>query len=154
MTSPYYFINKEGRLQRKGSFLTGRSFITRVYRGFISVKEKSRFLQLANVNLPLRISQRHIQLTFEIIAESKRQYEKQFDGTFYVLILPGASMQYRYVAQLVDLLEADQIDVLYFSPPGDFNQYIIDNEVHFNMKLNKFLSEQIAEYLNRKTYTK
>src|SRR3989338_9661890 len=82
--TPYYRLNEEGSLERKGSFRTGRVLITRLYL-FLG---RSSFLKLINFDFPLKHSDRDIRLIAEIIKESRNQYLKQFHGKFYLLIHP------------------------------------------------------------------
>ncbi|MHA2131433.1 MAG: hypothetical protein ACW99L_15825 [Promethearchaeota archaeon] len=145
--SPFYYLDKNGQLQRKGSFHSGRPTKTKIYRVFLRVKEKSNFLKLIDLNFPLKISESDVRLTYEILAESKKRYEEKFNGTFFVLIHP-LPHQDENTKHLIKLLEENNINILDY-PIENPDQYEIlpgvDN--HPNAKFNKFLSDKLIPEL-------
>ena len=143
---PYYRMNKDGRLERRGSFVTGRPLITRIYKFFDILKYKSAFLRLVNFSLPIRVSRQDIRLTAEIIKEARRQYERQFRGKFYVLIYPLEKEDER-VKKLRSILELSGITVLYYPLEGE--EYVINGDYHPNARLNEFLTNSLVRDLSR-----
>ena len=151
-TSPYYFLDGNGKLQRDGSFITGRGIITSVYILFSTLKSKSSFLRLINLNLPPRFSKKDVLLTYEIIARSKSLYEEQFNGTFYVLIHPyhlDTPQNKKVLNILTNLFEKNNITALdYSSMIPDLEGYRIPIDGHPNVELNRLVSDRLIEDLN------
>jgi hypothetical protein len=145
---PYYHLDKKGILHRDGSFETGRPITTKIYQNFLKFKEKSVFLKFFDINLPLTESKKDVQLTYKIIAESKRLYEQQFNGTFYVVIHP-LSIHSEQENYLIDLLKKNNITVLYYSIDNKNGEYEIAGDVHPNARLNEILAPMIANDLNK-----
>jgi hypothetical protein len=141
--APFYYLDNTGTLQRKGSFISGRPVKTKIYRIFLKVKDKSNFLKLIGLHFPIKISDKDIRLTYEIIAHSKKRYEEQFNGTFYVLIHP--SYMDENAEKLISLLETNNVDVLNYHIENYQvrRQYVIPGDGHPNAKLNIFLSEKL-----------
>lgn len=94
---PYYALEPDGRLVRKGTFTTGRPAVAFMYR----VLGASQILKRFHLSLPLRTTERHILLTCRIIQEAGKLFREQFDdGGFLVLIYPGTTYADRIAACL------------------------------------------------------
>lgn len=143
--SPYYYLDENDVLKRKGSFDSGRPFISLLYEKFLNLKEKSNFLKLINLNLPLIISDRHIYLTYQIIEESNRLYESQFNSTFYVVLHPSYFTP-EYKLKLIELFKKNGINYLDYST-RKYRKYTIPNDGHPTYKLNKFFSDDLVKDL-------
>ena len=145
--SPYYRLNKGGSLERRGSFARGRPIVISVYRFLDKLKQKSKFCKLIDITLPLSISERDVVLTLEIIKESKKQYENQFDGKFYVLMNPFEDRGDSYIKEFTRLLEENGIQIIYY-PLKIGWEYVIYGDGHPNAKQNEFLVNNLIRDLN------
>ena len=80
-----YVLNSGGQLVREGDFATGRPFLTLFY----ACVEASNIVKYFRLRLPIRYSEADYQLAAEIIAESRRRLDKEFElKNFYVIIAP------------------------------------------------------------------
>lgn len=147
--SPYYYLERNGRLCRRGSFTTGRPLITALYKVFLGLKKRLSFLKIIDLNLPFRISKNDIRLTSEIIAESKRLYEQQFDGAFYVIIHPLLADS-KVCDPLIAFLKKKNIRVLAYEPIRDSGGYCFTSDGHPNGKLNNILAKKLAKDVKMK----
>jgi hypothetical protein len=93
---PYYYLN-DNELKRDGSFWTGRHLLTRFYRAI----SQSAFIDLFDIDIPWRISDRHIDLFGAVMAESKSAFLEQFpNGRMLVVIGPNSKLASRAVQEL------------------------------------------------------
>jgi hypothetical protein len=144
---PYYHLNKQGALERKGSFRTGRPLTTFLRELFVLVKKESNFLKWINLDLPPKLSKQDMLLTCKIIGRAKEKYEQQFKGRFCVVMHPLREYQ-QYKEELKGLLEKEGVEVL--DPPVEDRpegKYTIPGDGHPNAALNGFLSAKLARDL-------
>jgi len=142
---PYYYLDKNNELQRKGSFKTGRPIITKIYQ----ILGKSNFVKYFEINLPPH-KEKHVYLIYKIIEKSKELYEEKFNGTFYVLRHPLYNNN-KESEELKKLLEENHIQVLEYNinTTNNYKEYKIPEDNHPNAKLNKLLAEKIAQDINK-----
>jgi hypothetical protein len=82
--APYYEMNA-GQLERKKMFKNGRFWQSYFYESVY----QSNIVKYFELDFPLKLKEEHIQLVVEMIAASKKEYQKQFPGNeFYVVIYP------------------------------------------------------------------
>jgi hypothetical protein len=83
---PYYALDSNDRLVRKGDLVSDRPMLTILYAA-VGVTQTAKYF---NIRLP-RIRDEHIRLTVRVIEESARAFKEEFDSdAFYVLIYPEA----------------------------------------------------------------
>ena len=83
----YYEWNGKQSLVRRGNFTTGRPWVTAIY----NILKHSRILRLVNVDFPLRITDKHLDLVGLTIQKMNDRIAKMYPhGSFYVLIEPGS----------------------------------------------------------------
>jgi len=146
---PYYRLDKDGVVQRDGSFKTGRALITYFYYFLYAMVDKSNFCHLINFSLSSKLTLKDIQLTVEIIKKAKQLYEEQFNGKFYVLIYPFDENRDPYLNEFVSLLKENGIAVLNFPlPKNEKSDYVIKHDGHPNAKLNEYLTDNLVQVLN------
>ena len=107
---PYYKM-QDGSVKRSGIFADGRPFTSRFYEWLWHWP----LIRQTNLNLPLSLSNEDLQLGVDIVAESKRQYEKQFgSGSFYVVIFPTAWENFPQdrLDTVLAMLESSGIEVI------------------------------------------
>jgi hypothetical protein len=122
---PYYVIEGDGTLTRRGSFATGRPWIQLTYR----LLGPSRLLSRFGVDFPVRTTSQHLELLVRIIEEARSQYVAKFPGDrFYVLIYPGSKV----LVKILPMLEAKHIAFLDYSRLFDKTQseYWIQGDGH------------------------
>lgn len=138
---PYYFLDKNQQVVRKGNFLSERTLQTYIYQTANTIRKKSPFLQLLNVSLP--ISHDDILLMYKTITKSQLLYEQQFHGRFIVLIHPF-SVQTKESMELIQLLEANNIEVIQYKMHDALSTYKISGDGHANKKMNQELASYMA----------
>ncbi len=82
---PYYALNPDGQLERRGNFVSGRPVLAVVY-AVLGLSQTARYF---NLQLP-RLTDDHYELTARILAAAAHQFEAQFGpgNPVYVLIYP------------------------------------------------------------------
>ena len=86
---PYYRVAGGGQLVRDGNFTTGRPLTASLYW----LLGKSAICRYFRVNLPSRVTDRHIDLTCMIVKEAKTEFARRFDSQgFFVLFYPGSTV--------------------------------------------------------------
>ena len=144
--SPCYYLSQDGQLQRKGLFETGRPIISALYRIYDKLKSKSFFLKLINLNFPVKITKQHIELTCEIINQSKKEYEKQFNGIFYVSIDP-LYQEEKLTNQVAKILKEKGVKLLRYPAIGNGKRFLIADDGHYNAAYNRLISEKLVNAL-------
>ena len=82
--SPYYVVNKNGKLTRIGNFNTARPYLYRLYHDFLLRSETLRFFR---ADFPLTIGTKHIATSARVIEEAYKTYKRIFgNDKFYVVI--------------------------------------------------------------------
>lgn len=82
---PYFTLDAHFNLVRKGSFASGRPFVSRLYL----LLGKSHFMKYFKIGFPVSITEKHYELTSRIITEARNEFMKKFsDSRFYVVIYP------------------------------------------------------------------
>ncbi len=126
---PYYYL-EDGELKRDGSFWTGRHLQSRFYRAI----SQSAFVDLFDIDFPLSISNRHLELFGAVLHEAKKEFKKQYPkGQFLVVIGPNSTL----AKEVTEVLEAQNVKVLDLSALLDKEdkQYKIHwTEAHPNNK--------------------
>lgn len=93
---PYYTLSTDGKLVRRGNFVTGRPMLSLLYK----VLGASQIATYYNINLHGKIKDYHIQLTARIIEESRNMYRQAFQNdNFYVLFYPGTKHGLRMIPE-------------------------------------------------------
>jgi hypothetical protein len=82
--SPYYYM-KDGKIVRNKMFKDGRPIISTIYENLY----QSNIVKYFKLDFPLSLNDSHYDLVTEMIAESKREYQRQFgNDEFYVVLYP------------------------------------------------------------------
>ena len=93
---PYYYLNGK-ELKHDGSFWTGRHLLTRFYRAI----SQSAFIDLFDIDIPWRISDRHMELFGAVMHESKSAFMQQFpNARMLVVIGPNSKLASRATQEL------------------------------------------------------
>ena len=120
MNSPYYESTPGGELIRNGSFKTGRPVLTTFYR----LLAKSAILEALKIDLPLRVTQHHLDTTATAVREIKDTFERHFPGgQFFVVLYPGQTMTPRLRPELdkLGIRYLDYSDLLNVDDPVNFH---------------------------------
>ena len=145
--SPYYAIDHNGKLIRKGNFTSGRPTLSLIY----NIMRKSRIVNFFRINLPLCITDAHIRLTAGITEESYKTFKEKFKSDdFYVIFYPWASS--RYAKRMMPYLRRAGIKYLDYSTGlvkgEDHRKYLISmHDGHPGPMLNKIVAERIFQDL-------
>ena len=145
---PFYDLDKNKEIIRKGDFISDRTLLSFLYRNYTDLRNNSPFLQLLNLNFPVRIRNRDIFLIYKLIEKSKRLYEEQFSGTFYVLIHPLTEYN-NNVVKLIRLLVDHHIPVLQYPLDPTSKEYRIIGDEHPNEKTNQLLSVYMSSVFTK-----
>ena len=138
---PYFTLNGDGSVTRDGNFTTGRPVQSFVYR----LLGYSNLLRYFKVEIPISISNDHLQLTSALIVESAHRFARMFAASeFWVVFYPGS----RYAASLIPSLQANGILTLDYSDADSLvhGEYIIDDaDPHPSARANRVLAKRIVE---------
>jgi hypothetical protein len=140
---PYYTLDHGGNLVRRGSFASGRRFVTALYRRIIANRWLNRLL--ARRDFP-PVTDRDVYLTCRIIGASRDEFRQQFKSDdFYVVIFSGG----RHVSTLTAYLRAMGIKYLDYHDRPEFGraEYRIKNDNHPAPVAYKLLADCIARDL-------
>src|SRR6185295_13697016 len=78
----------DGTFVRDGSFAEARPWQTRLYQFWYN----QRVLRYLGIELPLRTTSQHLDLTAAVLGEVAKRFKEHFPGSeFYVVIYPGSS---------------------------------------------------------------
>ena len=141
--APYYVLERN-QLIRKGSFNTGRNLTNRIYSFFA----KSQILKYFQIDLPPFTTRNDVELTCNIIAESRKRFNEKFknDG-FYVLFYPGS----RYASRMFPCLQQHQVKYLDYSrlfDPRGKDLVISKNDPHPSSLAYRRLASQLVQDLD------
>ncbi len=136
--TPYYNI-KNGEISNKVSFIEGRPILSYFY----FLLDNSNTLEYFNINFPLKITNKHYELTASVIKESYTSYLQHFgQNDFYIVIYPGHS------DKIIDYLKDTKIKVLNYKNLFESNdqfQIYPPYETHPNARAFELLSKKINE---------
>jgi hypothetical protein len=141
-TAPFYRPGRDGALVRQGTLTTGRPITSILY----SILGSSQVLKRLHVDVPLTISERHIDLTARILAASEERFRQQFGkGRFVVVIYPGSI----HAVRLGRALERHGVEFLDYSALFDAADpvYAIPNDWHPSPRAHRRLAEQLVRDL-------
>lgn len=153
--SPYYLLDEDNILAKSGSFNSDRKVISAIYMIYGIIKERSNFLRLINLEFPLITTDYHITLNKEILKKSKMLYEKQFNGTLYLLVHPlNSYTRSKQSTKLLEELRKEGLIILDYNI-SDRNEYKISipGDYHPNGELNKILSKKLSDDLKKRYKT-
>jgi hypothetical protein len=138
-TAPHYALEADGRLVRRGDFNRGRAATALLY----SLLGRSRTLERIGVDVPLRITDGHVELTAAIVARSRELFHERFGPQrFVVVAFPGSTLTTRLGAALerrgVELL--DYTGLLDHERPG----YKIPHDGHPTELTHRRIAERLV----------
>lgn len=138
-STPYYDLDKEGILVRKGSFSSGRYLKTKFY----FYLGKSKILQLANIDLPLKFNEEHYKSVASIINESAKLYSQKFkNSNYYVLVFPGSENE------IIKYLD-NRIKILDYSKLFGMDEYRLSKfDLHPTPKGYKIITNRLIDDIN------
>lgn len=135
---PFYTIDSQDNLIRKGSFSSGRPIISRFYK----VLGRSYFMKYFNVQFPLRITDRHYKLTAKIIEESRDEFRRKFASeNFYVVIYPNKRTEKKIIPYF------EKMSIKYFDYSNLFDpsgSYIFKGDGHPSPKAYRAIAERLS----------
>lgn len=139
---PYFRLEPDARLVQRGSFVSGRPWL-QIWFDFMSLSQVLRYF---NVDLPLRISDDHLELVAALIDESRKHYQTQFGSDrFYVLLYPQATVLPRLKPHL------DRRGLRYFDYTNMFDTetrpVVIEGDGHPTPLAYRLVAERLARDL-------
>jgi hypothetical protein len=141
-STPNYVLDSSGVPLRRGTLTTGRPLTSLLY----SVLGRSQTLAYLGVDIPPRITERHIDLTARILARSAELFRAGFGaGRFAVVIFPGSAHAEPLAAALgrLDVEFLDYSGLLDYGDP----RYFIAEDWHPSPLTHRILAERIVEDL-------
>ena len=145
--SPYYYL-KNGKIVRKKMFKDGRPIISTIYENIY----QSNIVKYFQLDFPLSLNDTHFDLVTEMIAESKRCYEKQFgNDEFYVVLYPN---YVEYTEEQLNtfkrFLKKKDIKFVDLTKVINYNvRYTLGGDPHPNANTNKLLSNSLLNEMKK-----
>lgn len=140
---PYFFLDDEKKLHQAGTFKTGRKWKTLFYK----VLTNSAIVDILDLEIPFSISDDDFKLAAIVIKESKKEFEKNFPGSkFVVLFCPGSKCS----GELAALLAKRNIDFVDYSQLFDINSKKYRShysDPHPSGKAYEEIARKLKEYL-------
>lgn len=140
---PYYYLDNE-ELKHDGSFWTGRHIQTRFFRAI----SQSAFIDLFDIDIPWKITDKHMRLFGAVLEESRKEFLQQYpEGRFLVVIGPNSKL----VDRAKHALSTRNIDYLDLSQLLDKEQKqfkIHWTEAHPNEQYYLRVAQEIKVYLS------
>jgi hypothetical protein len=139
---PFYVLDASGRPWRHGNFNTGRPLTAMAY----SLLGRSALLEAFRVDLPVRIDDRHVEITAALLARSQDLFHAQFGPQrFVVVAFPGS----RLAGPLGTALRRRGVEFLDFSAllDPDRPEYHIPEDWHPTALTNRVLAEHVVDAL-------
>ncbi len=148
---PYFFLDDDGKLEtkrlpagRQGTFKTGRKWKTLFYKTITN----SAIVDILDLEIPFSIGKNDFKLAVAVIAESKKEFEKNFPGSkFVVLFCPGSKCS----GELAALLAKKNIDFVDYSLLFDINSKEYRShysDPHPNGKAYEEIAKKFKSYIN------
>ena len=144
---PCYVLDGDQRLVRKGSFESGRPRRAELYKYFGAFET----LWYWNVDWPLCLSGKHIEVTGRIIEESRNRLEGLFDSTgFHVLLYPDSPDAEVSAHRIIPHLTGAGIDYLDYTGLVDMadSQYAIPGDGHPTAMANETVASRLIHDLS------
>lgn len=142
----YYRNTKDGVLERKGSFESGRPIVTAIYK----ILNKSEILKACKINFPIRFQDKDIKLVAQTIAKMQKEFKRKYpQSSFIVLIYPGS----KYGDKLMGYLDEQSIQYLNYTNlfnNGESRYYLAEEDTHPSPLAYQTISKKILEDLNLK----
>lgn len=142
-TMPYYHRSSDGKLVREGNFYTGRPWTNWLYVQF----NRSSFMRYFDIGMPFSLGKSHLELTADMIAESKNRYQEQFgNDRFYVLIHPMSYIGFTPENQetLQEILRERGIQYFDYTPLIELDE---DHRLHGDPHPNERTYREITDLL-------
>jgi hypothetical protein len=144
---PYYVLDEDGGIERKGSFFRGRPRLSRVY----DLMKKEQILRYFQVNFPLRLNDDHFALTARILEEAKARFEEQYPGSSFVVLLYPESEESEFKsADFIPWMERagiayiDGSQSMELSTPG----LRIPHDHHPSGEAHRLMAERLRAYVD------
>jgi hypothetical protein len=140
---PYFFLDDEKKLQQNKTFKTGRKWKTLFYK----ILTNSAIVDILDLEIPFSISDDDFKLAATVIKESKKEFEKNFPGSkFVVLFCPSSKCS----GELAALLAKRNIDFVDYSQLFDINSKEYRShysDPHPNGSAYKEIAKKLSEYI-------
>ena len=137
---PYYYLEPDGTLTRKGNFVSGRPVLSVLY----GLAGKSQTLEYFGVSFPLNVGDPDLKTAAKIFQESRDLFAEQFKSDqFYLLIYPSLGFD-----QFLPYLQAANIKYLDYSglPEAQHEDFWL-GEGHPTAKAHRLMAEKLAQDL-------
>jgi hypothetical protein len=141
--APYFDMDSDGKLTRKGSFKTGRKILTSFYLFLSGLKVIERL----GFDIPPFITKKHYEFMASLWAESKLLYKEEFGSDkFYILFYPSYEKEAR---ALIPLLEQRGIGYFDYSRLKFPDEYWQEGNGHPTPRAYKTLSRYLARDIKK-----
>jgi len=86
--SPRYVVDDAAGVERRGSFRSSQPWRTATHLSIEWLRSRSRLFNLINLHLPVRITDKDLDLLTQILGELRASYRAQFQGELSVVLHP------------------------------------------------------------------
>ena len=140
-TAPYFYLDND-KIVRDHTFKDGRYWLSKFYE----LVYQTSIVNYFKINFPTKISDRHYDLVSEMILESKKTYNEQFEGNeFYVVIYPSYK-DYEEEEMLSFLEYLDQKNIKYIDLSNFVEygaQHHLVGDPHPRAEFNKMIADEL-----------
>jgi hypothetical protein len=143
---PNYVPNSELGVVRRGTFTSGRPFLSRCYALFANVD----VLRFFGVDFPIKLRPRHFELTADIIRRARDEALAARPGVkFYVLLYPDSRKSEFDAKEFIPYLKRAGVDYIDFSGLVDLSApgALIEGDEHPSAKTNRRIAEALISLL-------
>jgi len=147
---PYYAIDENNRLVRRGSFYSGRHFSTMFYQWLMQNELLKRWIN--GRDFP-PITDSHVLFTCRIIEESRNEFKKQFNSDDFYVILYSRSA---YASSMMRYFTEKGIKCLDYHNVDEFLKegFSFKHEGHPTPIAFKFLANMVARDIKLEEYSR
>lgn len=144
---PYYRMDGNSSVVRDGTFSTGRPWSSRFY----DVLKREQILRYFNVDLPIQVRHKDIDLTVAIIARAREIFLERYpDGRFVTMLYPRAEPFQVDLDYLRSALKTADIEVLDLTRLLDLKDpaYFIRGDGHPNANAHAKVAAELSRCLD------
>jgi len=141
---PYFHLTEDGRVERRGTFATGRPWRTWLFRWFGS----SQLLGLLDVRLPLALRDEHYDYTAALLAEARDEFQRQFPGQRFAVVIHPESDGDPDMPRALAARGVETLDIATLYERRNPELIVAPGDNHPNLEANRRIARHLVEVLD------